>query len=114
MPPKTNPLKLNKLQLKTLTLLQELARDPTVASSDPETGNVHIGMLPRPHGDHFHVGPYVVMASDATGLDNTGVWLALMRKRLAELRPDGGAWVTPEGLAYETGMGKVILHGSDH
>ncbi|WP_299439621.1 hypothetical protein [uncultured Rhodospira sp.] len=114
MPPKSNPLKLNKLQLKTLTLLQELARDPSVASTDAKTGNVHIGVLPRPHGDHFHVGPSVVMSADATGLDNTGVWLALMRKGLAELRPDGGAWVTPEGLAYETGLREAILHGSDH
>ena len=31
MPPKTNPLKLNKLQLKTLAILQELANDTRIA-----------------------------------------------------------------------------------
>ena len=31
MPPKINPLKLNALQLRTLTILQELAKDPSHA-----------------------------------------------------------------------------------
>ncbi|MBB4287295.1 hypothetical protein [Roseospira goensis] len=114
MPPKANPLKLNKLQLKTLTLLQALAEDPATATTDPETGMVQIGRLPHPHGDHFHIGRYVVMKADASGLDNTGVWMALMRKGLAQPSPSGQVSVTPEGLAYETGLRDAILHGTDH
>jgi hypothetical protein len=34
MPPKANPLKLNKLQLKTLTILQELTGDPGITERD--------------------------------------------------------------------------------
>ncbi len=34
MPPKKNPLKLNKLQLRTLTLAQLLARDPGLVRRD--------------------------------------------------------------------------------
>ena len=40
MPPKRNPLQLNKLQLKTLTLLQELAKLPDMATPNAETGEV--------------------------------------------------------------------------
>ena len=38
MPPKKNPLKLNKLQLRTLTLAQLLAQDPSLARRDEATG----------------------------------------------------------------------------
>jgi hypothetical protein len=34
MPPKKNPLKLNKLQLRTLALAQVLARDPETGLKD--------------------------------------------------------------------------------
>jgi len=113
MPPKANPKALNALQLKTLTLIQEIARDPEVATEDPETGAVMIGRLPRPHGNHFHLGRFVVMKADATGLDNRGVWAALIRKGLV-VPSDKGMAITPEGLAYETGLREKILHGSDH
>lgn len=115
MPPKTNPLKLNKLQLKTLAILQELAGDPGIAERDETTGGTRITGIPTPHGNHFHVGARVVMSSDATGLNNEGVWLALVRKGLAA----AGVFpfsivVTPAGLGYETGIRDRILHGSDH
>ena len=42
MAPKRNPLKLNKLQLKTLTLLQELARLPDMATPNAATGEVTV------------------------------------------------------------------------
>ncbi|MQX36488.1 hypothetical protein [Roseospira navarrensis] len=113
MPPKANPKKLNTLQLKTLTLVQELAKDPEAATPDPATGNIRIGRLPRPHGNHFHLGPYVVSKADATGLDNQGVWMALIRKGLIE-PTDQGMALTPEGQDYETGLRETILHGSDH
>jgi hypothetical protein len=113
MPPKANPLKLNALQLKTLTLLQEHVKTPGRPDPDPETGAVLVGPTPRIHGDHFHIGPFVVMSKDATGLFNQGVWKALIRKGLAATTDQGFA-LTREGQAYETGLRDTILHGSDH
>ena len=72
MPQKRNPLNLNPLQLKTLTLLQELARlagKPTTAEDD-EPGGIAITEFPHPHGDHFHLGEALVAARDETGLRN--------------------------------------------
>jgi hypothetical protein len=115
MPPKRNPLNLNNLQLRTLTLLQELARHPEIARTDAESGNVTIDELPNPHGNHFHIGRRVVMASDATGLHNPSVHIALARKGL--VAPTGMVetpTLTPAGLAYDTGLRDAILHGSDH
>ena len=83
MPPKKNPLKLNALQLKTLTLFQELARNPETSTRIEQTGEVAITAMPHPHGDHFHVGKAVVLSRDATGLANPAVWNALERKGLA-------------------------------
>ncbi len=116
MPPtRKNPLKLNKLQLKTLAILQELSGDPSITERDETTGGARITTIPAPHGDHFHVGKKLVLARDATGLTNQGVWLALVRKGLAAQ----GVFpfsivVTPAGLGYETGIAESILHGHDH
>lgn len=113
MPPKQNPLKLNALQLKTLTILQQLARFPETASTDAATGDIIIGQLPHAHGNHFHCGDAVVMTSDATGLFNAGVWKALERKGLARAMAHG-AVLTADGAAYETGLADKILHRADH
>jgi hypothetical protein len=113
MPPRQNPLKLNPLQLKTLTLLQELARTPEVAMPDGE-GGVAIAFLPRPHGNHFHVGSKVVMTADASGLANPAVWVALARKGLVRPGYPDALALTAEGVAYETGIADQILHGADH
>ena len=59
MPPKRNPLNLNPLQLKTLTLLQELARVAGRPVPEEEAGGVAITELPHAHGDHFHLGEAV-------------------------------------------------------
>ncbi len=107
MPPKTNPLKLNPLQLKTLTLLQAMAE---VAGETMPDGRVRLHQLPSPHGNHFHIGSAVVSAADATGLHNEAVWMALNRKGLV----DPGMTVTPAGLAYDTGLRDRILHRADH
>lgn len=114
MSPKRNPLKLNKLQLKTLAILQELANDPSVGRREQAGGGTQITAIPAPHGDHFHVGAKVVLARDATGLGNEGVWLALIRKGLAS----AGAFphtivLTPAGLGYDTGLAGDILHTAD-
>ena len=114
MPPKKNPRKLNKLQLKTLTLLQELARLPDMATPNQETGEVTITAFPPPHGNHFHMGPYIVLGRDATGLRNEAVWRALNRKALAYGTFPIAITLTPAGLEYETGLKDEILHGADH
>ncbi len=84
MPDKKNPLGLNTLQLKTLTILQAVAEidDAEVTEPNETDGSIKIKSLPHAHGNHFHVGRYLVSAGDATGLQNSGVWAALERKGL--------------------------------
>ena len=110
MAKKRNPLNLNSLQLKTLTLLQELARHREHASERNDAGEVMVSSLPAPHGDHFHLGPYAVLARDATGLSNPAVFAALERKGLIRSHYPLGAVLTPAGLAYDTGLQQTILH----
>jgi hypothetical protein len=114
MPSKKNPLNLNPLQLKTLTLLQELAKSPHHAAPADESGAVAVSNLPHPHGDHFHVGEAVAFTRDASGLANVAVWLALERKGLLRSRFPVAAILTAEGLAYDTGLGDSILHRAHH
>lgn|SRR6185437_1481517 len=113
MPPKRNPLNLNPLQLKTLTLLQALARLPAHARA-VDGGAVIVSNLPDPHGDHFHIGEAVVLTRDATGLANPAAWAALERKGLIRSNFPLAAVLTPEGLAYDTGLADTILHHSGH
>ena len=113
MPPKQNPLRLNKLQLKTLTLFQELARSPETSSAREDDG-ILITSIPQAHGNHFHLGAGVVMAADATGLKNQSVWRALERKALIHSSFPMGLVLTPAGNDYETGLREQILHLSDH
>ena len=116
MPPRNNPLRLNKLQLKTLCVLQELARQPGSSSriDGEDAGEVMISNLPNPHGDHFHVGERVVLARNATGLRNRAVWVALERKGLARSSFPFAITLTAAGLDYDTGMTDAILIGGDH
>ena len=110
MPSKHNPLNLNPLQLKTLTLLQALARVDGHGRPADETGAVLVDNLPHPHGDHFHVGDAVAFTRDASGLGNVAVWVALERKGLIKSMFPMAALLTPAGLAYETGLHSQILH----
>jgi hypothetical protein len=115
MAPKKNPLNLNPLQLRTLTLLQELARLPGHSRpADDEPGAILVANLPQPHGDHFHLGDAVVMTRDATGLANEAAWIALQRKGLIKSLFPRAAVLTPAGLAYDTGLGGSLLHRGDH
>jgi hypothetical protein len=113
MAPKRNPLNLNPLQLKTLTLLQELARLPDYSRPGDEPESVVLTRLPSPHGDHFHLGETVVASRDATGLRNPAVWAALERKGLVQSSPPV-AILTALGLSYETGLRTSILHNAAH
>lgn len=114
MPPKRNPLKLNALQLKTLTILQQLSRFPESATTDENFGEILISNLPRPHGNHFHCGDAVVMSKDASGLKNESVWKALERKGLARSMFPAAIALSVHGQNYETGLADQILHRSDH
>jgi hypothetical protein len=114
MPPRANPLKLNPLQLRTLAILQELAMDPAHALPAAESGAVAITNLPHPHGDHFHVGKFVVAARDASGLYNEAVWKVLERKGLVRAAFPHTIALTLSGLAYDTGIRRAILRGGDH
>jgi hypothetical protein len=114
MPPKNNPLKLNPLQLRTLTLLQAVARLPDAAAEGPGAGEVTIQYLPQAHGDHFHLGDAVVAGKDATGLYNENVWHALERKGVARADWPRTITLTQEGMGYETGMADEILRKGSH
>ncbi len=114
MQTKRNPLNLNPLQLKTLTLLQELARVAGKPAADDEPGGLAITQLPDPHGDHFHLGEAVVAARDATGLRNPAVWAALERKGLIRPKLPEAVVLTPLGQEYDTGMRGAILNRAGH
>jgi hypothetical protein len=113
MPPKNNPLKLNPLQLRTLTIFQALARLPGVASHVGD-GDLAIARFPDAHGDHFHLGEAVVSGKDATGLTNEAVWNALARKGLARADYPRQLVLTRAGQDYDTGMAEQVLHRSGH
>lgn len=113
MPPKANPAKLNPLQLKTLTLLQAIARLPD-ASKPAADGGIEITAFPHAHGDHFHLGEHVVSSRDATGLENQNVWSALSRKGLVAAEWPHKIALTAEGIAYDTGIADEILHAGGH
>jgi hypothetical protein len=108
--PRKNPLKLNPLQLRTLTLLQHLGSLWGEASPD----GVEINRFPHAHGDHFHLGNAAVSSRDATGLTNEAVWVALERKGLLKSSYPFSAVVTPAGMEYDTGLADQILHRADH
>ncbi len=114
MPPKKNPLKLNKLQLRTLTLAQLLARDPDLAQWDEATGAVTLLQIPHAHGDHLHIGRFTVSTREASGLSNPAVWSALVRKGLARIDGPIAITLTAEGVSYDTGFDGRFLAPSDH
>jgi len=65
MPPKRKPTKSNKLQLKTLPIMQEFA-GTDIANDGENDGEVKLNQTPHPHGDHFHVAYGGVLTKDAT------------------------------------------------
>jgi len=114
MPPKKNPLNLNKLQLRTLALTQVLANEPSVSEKDETTGDVKILQMPHIHGDHVHIGGFTVSARDASGFSNPAVWVALRRKELIKDADLGGVTLSAAGVAYDTGLNDNFIEDSDH
>ncbi len=114
MPRKSNPLKLNGLQLRTLQVLQLLAQVRGASAPGPQDGEVTINRFPVPHDDHLHFGDYVVGTKDATGLQNQAVWNALTRKGLARADWPRAIVLTSEGRSYETDMAKKIVFRNPH
>lgn len=111
---KKNPLKLNALQLRTLAILQQMARSPNHAQPGDEEDSVLVTNFPAAHGNHFHVGDAVVLARDASGLGNPNVFAILERKGLLRSLHPMGALLTAAALAYDTGLADQVLHRSDH
>ena len=114
MPSMKNPLKLNKLQLRTLALAQLLAQDHDLALRDEATGAVTLLQIPHAHGDHLHIGQITVSTREASGLRNPSVWSALTRKGLARVDGPVGITLTAEGVSYDTGLGDRFIVPSDH
>jgi hypothetical protein len=114
MPPKLNPLKLNALQLRTLVILQAIARVPNAATPGPGNGEITVERFPQAHGDHVHLGDAVVSGKDITGLYNENVWHALERKGVARADWPHRITLTASGLSYETGVANDVLRTSPH
>jgi hypothetical protein len=114
MTAKKNPLKLNPLQLRTLLVLQVLSQVRGAATAGPQPGEITIARFPAAHGDHFHLGEYLVNGRDCSGLYNQAVWNALERKGLARSDYPTAITLTPDGLAYDTGMAQEVLRRASH
>lgn len=112
--PKTPKIKLNPLQSKTLVLLKILAKDQ--GSSQPVEGSddIRITRMPHAHGNHMHVGEFVIASKDATGLTNPAVWAALARKGFVRETYPEEIVITTEGLAFSTGLEEKFMSVSDH
>lgn len=108
-----NKIKLNALQNKTLALFQELAKSPETSMQLEDSSEVAIMFIPKPHGNHVHIGRYVVSAKDASGFTNEKVWQALARKGLARSEFPSRIILTQMGLDYDTGFSDD-LEESDH
>jgi len=107
-------VKLNPLQKRTLALFQLLAGSPETGTLNEKTGEVTIFGLPSAHGDHLHIGQYVIPGSDASGFANEAVWRALARKGLIIISAFPlQLTLTRQGLDFDTGLMDQFEH-SDH
>lgn len=114
MLPPTKKIKLNPLQSKTLILLQILARDAESSAPVADSEDIRITQMPHGHGNHVHVGQYVVSAKDASGLENPAVWAALVRKGFVRENWQTEIVIKATGLAFSTGLENKFVSTSDH
>ena len=96
--------KLNALQSRTLALFQELAKSNETSSLIEGSDDISIMYMPLPHGNHVHIGKFVLSAKDASGFTNEKVWQALERKGLAKSEFPVRIILTRAGLDHETGL----------
>lgn len=106
-------IKLNALQSRTLALFQELAKSNDTSSPIEESDDISIMYMPMPHGNHVHIGGFVISAKDASGFTNEKVWQALERKGLARSEFPVRIILTKAGLDHETGL-LDAFERSDH
>ena len=97
-------VKLNALQNRTLALFQELAKSSETSAAIEGSDDISVMFLPTPHGDHVHIGKFVVSAKDASGFTNEKVWQALERKGLAKSEFPFRLILTKAGREHDTGF----------
>lgn len=97
-------IKLNALQNRTLALFQELAKSEETSANIEGSDDISIMFLPTPHGDHVHIGRFVVSAKDASGLSNETVCKALERKGMLKSEFPYRIILKPLGQSQETGL----------
>jgi len=105
--------KLNALQNRTLALFQELARSEETSVRVEGSDDISIMYIALPHGNHVHIGNFVVSAREASGFNNEMVWKALERKGLAKSEYPHRLILNSHGLRYKTGF-EDTFKISDH
>ena len=95
-------------------LLQILAKDSDSSLKIDDSEDIKITQLPHAHGNHMHVGSYVITSKDANGLSNNAVWVALSRKGFVRENWKDEIVITAEGLAFSTGLEEKFISASDH
>ena len=108
MPMRKNPLRLNKLQLRTLALTQLMAKDKELSETNPGDDEVTVSTVPSPAGGTVQIGSIAFSARDASGLSNPSVWKALERKGIIRFDSSLRIVVTATGLNYDTGLGDKL------
>ena len=113
MPQKRNPLNLNALQLRTLTLLQEMARlgGKQAAGKTPNPAASRLPRSARAWGS-FPSRRGACRARHATGLRNPAVFAALERKGLIQPKSPEAVILTG-GPGIRTGSRDTILRRVD-
>jgi len=111
---KKNPLQLNKLQLRTLALLQILAEEYHDKETPYQNNGITVKNLPPLHGDHVHIGRFTVSSREISGFSNSSVLAALSRKKLIDYSFPPSITITKEGLQYKTELIQKLKNLSDH
>lgn len=112
--PQPNPLNLHKLQLKTLSLLQAIARQPELAEDTAEGGRViPASSIPHAHGTRFQIAGSMVDARHARGLDKETIWKALEENGLAVSGWPDKITLTKAGQDYYTGVAREVFLSID-
>ena len=106
-------IKLNLLQSRTLALFQELAKSTETSVAIEGTDEICVMFLPIPHGNHVHIGRFVVSSKDASGFNNEKVWRVLEKKGLAKSEFPTRIILTKAGIEFDTGFSKEFPI-SDH